>query len=125
MKSKVPALFLLALTALAGCGGGGGDGYTGGGSALLPALDATYRASGKAAAGDVFVHLFEWRWADIARECEQFLGPAGYAAVQISPPSEHAVLARATTRLRQLLGYEMWLGGVGAIGGLPRNAQRF
>jgi len=97
MKSKVLAFFLLALTALAGCGGGDGGAYTGGSGALLPALDATYRASGKAAAGDVFVHLFEWRWADIARECEQFLGPAGYAAVQISPPSEHAVLARATS----------------------------
>jgi ectoine hydroxylase-related dioxygenase (phytanoyl-CoA dioxygenase family) len=32
------------------------------------------------------------------------------------------VFAPAT--LRQLLGYEMWLGGVGAIGGLPRNAPR-
>jgi len=29
------------------------------------------------------------------------------------------------TRLRQLLGYEMWLGGVGGIGGLPRNGPRF
>ena len=38
---------------------------------------------------------------------------------------DDAVLARATPRLRQLLGYDMWLGGVGAIGGLPRNAQRF
>jgi uncharacterized protein YbaA (DUF1428 family) len=36
-----------------------------------------------------------------------------------------AVLERATPRLRQLLGYEMWLGGVGMIGGLPRNAQRY
>ncbi len=36
-----------------------------------------------------------------------------------------AVLERATPRLRQLLGYDMWLGGVGAIGGLPRDAQRF
>jgi ectoine hydroxylase-related dioxygenase (phytanoyl-CoA dioxygenase family) len=36
-----------------------------------------------------------------------------------------AVLERATPRLRQLLGYEMWLGGVGAIGGLPRNGPRF
>jgi ectoine hydroxylase-related dioxygenase (phytanoyl-CoA dioxygenase family) len=35
------------------------------------------------------------------------------------------VLARATPRLRQLLGYEMWYGGVGAIGGLPRDAPRF
>lgn len=36
-----------------------------------------------------FVHLFEWAWPEIARECEEFLGPAGYAAVQISPPQEH------------------------------------
>lgn len=38
---------------------------------------------------------------------------------------DERVLARATPRLRQLLGYEMWLGGVGAIGGLPRAAMRF
>jgi alpha-amylase len=40
----------------------------------------------------VFVHLFEWTWNDIARECEDFLGPKGYAAVQISPPNEHRLL---------------------------------
>ncbi|WP_225885233.1 alpha-amylase [Leptolyngbya sp. KIOST-1] len=38
------------------------------------------------------VHLFEWTWADIATECETFLGPNGYRAVQISPPQEHIVL---------------------------------
>ncbi|MBF2086920.1 alpha-amylase family protein [Thermoleptolyngbya sp. C42_A2020_037] len=38
------------------------------------------------------VHLFEWRWDDIAQECETVLGPNGYAAVQISPPQEHVVL---------------------------------
>jgi alpha-amylase len=38
---------------------------------------------------DVFVQMFEWRWNDIAEECENVLGPAGYAAVQISPPNEH------------------------------------
>ena len=37
----------------------------------------------------VFVHLFEWRWQDVALECEQVLGPAGFAAVQVSPPNEH------------------------------------
>jgi len=37
----------------------------------------------------VFVHLFEWRWPDIAKECEDFLGPNGYTAVQTSPPQEH------------------------------------
>ncbi|XP_013862942.1 alpha-amylase 1 [Austrofundulus limnaeus] len=35
------------------------------------------------------VHLFEWRWADIAEECERFLGPNGFGGVQISPPNEH------------------------------------
>jgi len=41
------------------------------------------------ATGDVFVHLFEWRWPDVAIECETFLGPHGYAAVQVSPAQEH------------------------------------
>jgi alpha-amylase len=36
-----------------------------------------------------FVQLFEWKWPDIARECEEFLGDAGYTAVQVSPPNEH------------------------------------
>lgn len=27
----------------------------------------------------VIVHLFEWKWKDIALECERFLGPNGYA----------------------------------------------
>ena len=36
-----------------------------------------------------FVQLFEWQWPDVAAECEQNLGPAGYTAVQISPPNEH------------------------------------
>lgn len=40
-----------------------------------------------------FVHLFEWSWDDVARECEQVLGPAGFAAVQVSPPSEHKMLS--------------------------------
>ena len=36
-----------------------------------------------------FVQLFEWKWTDVARECEAYLGPKGFAAVQISPPNEH------------------------------------
>ena len=35
------------------------------------------------------MHLFEWSWADIAQECEDWLGPKGFNAVQISPPNEH------------------------------------
>ncbi|XP_013119376.2 alpha-amylase B [Stomoxys calcitrans] len=38
------------------------------------------------------VHLFEWTWKDIAKECEDFLGPQGYGGVQISPPNEVRVL---------------------------------
>ncbi|HVZ75001.1 MAG TPA: alpha-amylase family protein [Polyangia bacterium] len=53
-------------------------------------MDAHLGAPGP---GDVFVHLFEWRWTDVAKECEAYLGPAGFSAVQVSPPSEHAVLA--------------------------------
>jgi alpha-amylase len=45
---------------------------------------------GPAPAGGAFVHLFEWKWTDVALECENYLGPAGFAGVQISPPSEHA-----------------------------------
>ncbi len=37
-----------------------------------------------------FVQLFEWKWTDVAKECESYLGPKGFAAVQISPPNEHA-----------------------------------
>ncbi|KAG8555992.1 hypothetical protein GDO81_017894 [Engystomops pustulosus] len=38
------------------------------------------------------VHLFEWRWADIAAECERYLGPNGFAGVQISPPNENLII---------------------------------
>lgn len=37
----------------------------------------------------VIVHLFEWSHADVARECETFLGPAGFCGVQVSPVNEH------------------------------------
>lgn len=38
------------------------------------------------------VHLFEWKWNDIADECEQFLGPYGYGGVQVSPPNENGIV---------------------------------
>ncbi len=37
----------------------------------------------------VFIQLFEWPWKDVAQECEIYLGPAGFSAVQVSPPHEH------------------------------------
>ena len=59
---------------------------------VRPTLAPTYRPSGHMAAGDVLVHLFEWKWTDIANECEQVLGPAGFTAVQVSPPEEHSIV---------------------------------
>ena len=56
-----------------------------------PSLGQQYRATGHTAAGDVAVHLFDWKWPDIARECDIVLGPAGVAAVQVSPPQEHSI----------------------------------
>jgi alpha-amylase len=44
------------------------------------------------------VELFEWRWDDVAEECEAVLGPAGFDAVQVSPPNEHRLVA----------GYPWW-----------------
>ncbi|KAM5257258.1 pancreatic alpha-amylase isoform 5-T5 [Ctenodactylus gundi] len=38
------------------------------------------------------VHLFEWRWADIALECERYLAPYGFGGVQVSPPNENIVI---------------------------------
>jgi alpha-amylase len=46
----------------------------------------------------VFVQLFEWKWTDVAKECEQWLGPHGFAAVQVSPPQEHAEIDDATNQ---------------------------
>ncbi|KAJ8925514.1 hypothetical protein NQ315_009353 [Exocentrus adspersus] len=43
---------------------------------------------------NTIVHLFEWKWSDIASECENFLAPKGYAGVQISPPNENEVIVQ-------------------------------
>jgi len=40
---------------------------------------------------DVAVHLFEWKWSDIERECT-WLAQNGFCAVQVSPPSEHRIV---------------------------------
>lgn len=36
---------------------------------------------------DTSVQMFHWKWKDIAKECTNWLGPQGFGAVQISPPS--------------------------------------
>ena len=60
---------------------------------LPPTADRQTIASSRS----VIVQLFEWRWSDIAQECETWLGPHGYGAVQISPPHEHRVITQAQT----------------------------
>ncbi|XP_047029612.1 alpha-amylase 4N-like isoform X2 [Helicoverpa zea] len=46
----------------------------------------------------VIVQMFEWKWLDIAEECERFLGPKGFGAVQTSPASENLILDLNGTR---------------------------
>eukprot|EP00931_Biecheleriopsis_adriatica_P115285 TRINITY_DN91098_c0_g1_i1.p1 TRINITY_DN91098_c0_g1~~TRINITY_DN91098_c0_g1_i1.p1 ORF type:complete len:508 (+),score=95.56 TRINITY_DN91098_c0_g1_i1:77-1600(+) len=55
---------------------------------LLP-LALALRRKQPRGRSEVFVHLFEWSWADVAQECEDWLGPKGFHAVQVSPPTEH------------------------------------
>lgn len=59
---------------------------------------ALLSANQASAAPTTFVHLFEWSWTDIATECETYLGPKGYAAVQVSPPNEHVIGSQWWTR---------------------------
>jgi alpha-amylase len=48
----------------------------------------------------VIVHMFEWKFKDIARECEQFLGPNGFGGVQTSPVNEYVVSPKRTWQER-------------------------
>jgi alpha-amylase len=73
------AVAACSLVAAAGCAAP--SALPGQGPPDVVALDAPRTA---------FVQLFEWKWTDVARECETYLGPKGFAAVQISPPNEHA-----------------------------------
>lgn len=41
------------------------------------------------AKADVMVHMFQWKFNDIANECEKVLGPKGFGSIQITPPAEH------------------------------------
>lgn len=70
--------------------------------------DATVLKTKISSRQSVFVQLFEWRWDDIALECEQFLGPAGYSAVQISPPNEHVDQRSIGNVLEEFKGVYPW-----------------
>jgi len=94
-RRRIPlhAFFAFALVFSTGCSSSEIKSPTGGTPPPdRPLLAGTYRASGHMAAGDVVVHLFEWKWTDIASECENVLGPDGVHAVQVSPPQEHSLV---------------------------------
>ncbi|KAJ7093290.1 glycoside hydrolase family 13 protein [Mycena belliarum] len=42
----------------------------------------------------VIIQMFEWNWDSVAAECTNFIGPAGYGFVQVSPPQEHVTGAQ-------------------------------
>lgn len=51
------------------------------------------------------VHLFEWKWKDIANECEQFLAPNGFAGVQVNHQLQydsHSIIISFLYRHHQL-----------------------
>jgi alpha-amylase len=56
---------------------------------VLSAGGAAPGAAAPPAARDVIANLFEWNWPSVSAECRNFLGPAGYGYVQVSPPQEH------------------------------------
>lgn len=56
------------------------------GVVILSATERSYSAFQRSKTGapnGVIVQMFEWRFDDIAKECENFLGPAGYGGVQV------------------------------------------
>ncbi|XP_069700677.1 alpha-amylase-like [Periplaneta americana] len=57
------------------------------------------------------VHLFEWKFSDIADECERFLAPNGFAGVQVSPIHENLIVTspnRPWWERYQLVSYNIY-----------------
>lgn len=55
------------------------------------------------------VHLFEWKYTDIADECERWLAPKGFAGVQLSPVNENIIIAgRPWWERYQPISYELY-----------------
>ncbi|RMA78797.1 alpha-amylase family glycosyl hydrolase [Umboniibacter marinipuniceus] len=55
----------------------------------ITGVNAVADQSAPKANPNTFVHLFEWRWEDIAAECRDHLPGLGYDAIQVSPAIEH------------------------------------
>jgi len=60
--------------------------------------DSPYHNTNCADGRVAIVHLFEWKFADIARECENFLSPMGFCGVQTSPVHENAIIRESWGR---------------------------
>lgn len=51
---------------------------------------------------DGIVHLFEWKWPDIAAECENFLGPLGFGGVQVSDIKRRRIRLRIDSNHKKI-----------------------
>lgn len=52
--------------------------------ALPPAVHSIGYDLNQLPTRSVIAHMFEWKFDDIASECERWLGPKGYGAVQVN-----------------------------------------
>ncbi|KAB5588411.1 Glycoside hydrolase family 13 protein [Ceratobasidium theobromae] len=58
-------------------------------AAAVAAAPTTLHSRAPSGTKTVIIQMFEWSWDSIAAECTNFIGPAGYGFVQVSPPAEH------------------------------------
>ncbi|KAI0659088.1 glycoside hydrolase [Cubamyces menziesii] len=58
-------------------------------AALLAAAPISFVSTSPSGNKDVIIQMFEWTWDSVAAECTNFIGPAGYGFVQVSPAQEH------------------------------------
>ncbi|TFK33167.1 glycoside hydrolase [Crucibulum laeve] len=52
-------------------------------------VNTTLSSRAPSASKKVIIQMFDWNWDSIAAECTNFIGPAGYGYIQVSPPQEH------------------------------------
>ena len=68
---------------------------------------ATANAALTPPAKNVTVHLFEWKWTDIEKECA-YLQDKGYNAVQVSPPVVHRIVENAYFDANGRIDHPWW-----------------
>ncbi|KAG8709015.1 hypothetical protein FRC11_005970 [Ceratobasidium sp. 423] len=56
---------------------------------VVTAAPALIHSRAPSSSKTVIIQMFEWSWDSTAAECTNFIGPAGYGFVQVSPPAEH------------------------------------